>query len=328
MAGAEELVPFACIGADEIAHVLHQSQDRHAQPLGHAGRLAYHHARQILRRTDQHHAAHGQRLHHRQRSVGSARRQVYDQPVQIAPEDVAPELPDGSADQRPAPDHRVVLVGQQQVDGHDFDARLCLGGQNAQRALTGPDAVGKEHLGDAGAGDVGIEHADPFPLTAQGHCQQAADQRFAHASLAAHHGDDPFDVVKVLGDSPFIRVANANALFFFDGHLRQLDVHRFDPLQGQHCRPRLGYDLLFQGTGQRGQGQREAHLPAFDLHVLDHPQFHQAAIQLRVFDPSQRINYLFLCKHVTLSLSCSDFDAGLSDQGSGIPDRQSLIPHT
>ena len=78
MAPAKEFVPLSIVGADEVTHVFDQSQNGDAQLSGHLGRFAYDHSRQVLRRRHQHDAARRQRLQHRKRSIGRARRQVDD----------------------------------------------------------------------------------------------------------------------------------------------------------------------------------------------------------------------------------------------------------
>ena len=168
---------------------------------------------------------------------------------------------DGSADQRPAPDHGFILAGQQQVDGHDLDATFALYRQEAHRPALRVAMGGEKHARDAGAGDVGIEKADLVPLTAQGHGQQPADQRLAYAALAAHHGDDFFDIVEALGHALFLlRLIGHDAGFFLGRQLAQLDLYFLDAIQRHERRPRFGAHSIAQGTGGGGEGQRKADL--------------------------------------------------------------------
>jgi len=114
-------------------------------------------------------------LHHRERGIGGAGGQVDNQIVEVAPDDVAPELLDGAADEGATPDDGLVGVRQQQVDGHQLDAPLGLHRQDAQWAADGALLAVEQHLGNAGPGDVGIEHAHAIPAAPEHHGEEGGN---------------------------------------------------------------------------------------------------------------------------------------------------------
>ena len=59
-----------------------------------------------------------------------------------------------------------------------------------------------EHLGDRGAGDIGVEDAYLIAGACELRGDAAADERLAHASLAGQNGDDVLD----LGESVLLKL--------------------------------------------------------------------------------------------------------------------------
>ena len=166
--------------------------------LGHLHRLGDDHAHQVLGRGDHHNAVNGEGLEHGEGHVAGSRGHVHKHIVYISPDHVAPELLDGTGDDGAPPDHRVGLVLGEQVEAHDADAGLGLGGIDAQLAALGP-GVDAEGGGDGGAGDVGVQHGHLLAHAAHGHRQGGGHQALAHAALAADHGDDLSDVGQAVG---------------------------------------------------------------------------------------------------------------------------------
>ena len=97
-----------------------------------------------------------------------------------------------------APDHRVLLVLDQQVDAHDVDAHPALDGPAALAVGHGP-AMDAKQLGDGRAGDVGVQDAAAVAAAAHGAGQQGAGHALADAALAGHHADDLFDAAVGVG---------------------------------------------------------------------------------------------------------------------------------
>jgi hypothetical protein len=77
---------------------------------------------------------------------------------------------------------------------------------------------------NARPGDVGIQHADGMPLASQRYGKQTTDERLAHASLSAHHGDYMSDVVEVCHLTAILPPW-ADALFLFRRHLDQVYLY-------------------------------------------------------------------------------------------------------
>ncbi len=126
--------------------------------------------------------------------------------------------------------------------------------------------------------------------------QQAADQRLAHAALAAHHGDDAVDLVQLLGRAlVLVRHADADAALFLIGHLGQFDLHRLDILQGPHRAPDIARNLIFERTAQGRQGQDDLYTATLDPHLADHTQFNEAFVQLGIHDPFECLTYVCFC---------------------------------
>ena len=104
------------------------------------------------------------RLGEGQLGVGRARRQVDHQVVELAPVDVAQELLDRAADERPAPDDRLAL-GHEELDRDDLDA-VALERRDLALRAGGRRTFDAEHQRDVGAGDVRVEQADRRALHA------------------------------------------------------------------------------------------------------------------------------------------------------------------
>ena len=186
-AGAVDLVLPAAVRAAEIAHVLHDAQNGNVHQPGHLDGLFHDHTHQLLRSGDDDDPLDGQGLKHRQGHVAGAGRHIHIHIVHIVPQNLAPELLHRAGDHRAAPDHRVRLVLQQQVDAHHLQAAFGHGGQNAVLAALRA-AVDAEGLGDGGAGDVGIQNGGLMAPQLGLGSQQGGDQGLAHTALAADNG--------------------------------------------------------------------------------------------------------------------------------------------
>ena len=83
-------------------------------------------------------------------------------------------------------------------------------------------AAHAEHLGDGGAGDIGIEDAYLVARAHELRCDAAADERLAHASLAGQNGDDVLD----LGEGVLLKLLRcgfpAGFVSVFATHARML----------------------------------------------------------------------------------------------------------
>ena len=197
---------LAAVAALEVAVVLHNADDGLAHHLSHADSLGDDQGDQVLGRGDHHDAVHGDGLVDGQGHVAGSGGHVDEQVVQLAPQDVGPELLDHAADQAAAPDNGIAGVFQQQVQGHDLDAFQGQLGQDVL-AVTHSTGVQAESLGDGGTGDVGVHDAHLVALLCHGNCQVGGDRGLADAALTGHDG------VNVLDGGVLVQGCNEVLLF-------------------------------------------------------------------------------------------------------------------
>ena len=182
--------------------VLHHAQHIQVQLANHIDAALGVQNRQILRRADHHEPVHRQTLHHRQRRVGSAGRQIHHQIVQFVPVGGLQELVDGVVNHRAAPDDGLFLIFLKERHGHHFDAPF-FGGNNLPVHIVGA-AGGGQHIGGVGAVDVHIQQPHLRPLPGQGDGQIDGDGGLADAALAAVNADFGLDFVQPLANLAFL----------------------------------------------------------------------------------------------------------------------------
>ena len=195
---AEDGVLLAAVRALEVAVVLHQAQHGNVHHLGHLDGLGDDHAHQILGRGDHDDPVHREGLEHSQGHVTGSGRHIHEEIVQLAPDDIGPELLDSAGNDRAAPDDGVGLILGEEVEAHHLHPALGGLGVDAQLAARGP-GVDAESLGDGGAGDVGVQDADLLAQAGHGAGQRGGHQALADAALSADHGDDLLDVGELMG---------------------------------------------------------------------------------------------------------------------------------
>src|SRR5213080_2442895 len=143
--------------ANEIAHVLDDTDYFDADALEHFGTAQRVADRHLLRRGHDHRAVQSYDLCERQLRVAGAGRQVHEEIIQLAPRDVAHELLDDFHDNRPAPDCRRVALDDES-QRHQLYAisleRLNLATLHI-RLLIPP-----EHPRNVGTVDVGVHQSD------------------------------------------------------------------------------------------------------------------------------------------------------------------------
>ena len=193
MALPEDIQHLAAVGTAQVAHVFHKAEHGNMHQLRHADRLLDDHGDKLLRGGDDDDAVYGERLEYRQRHIARSGRQIDKHPVDLAPNDIRPELLDGARDDGTAPHDRVGLLGQQQIDAHNLDAGFGESRENAV-VICGTVAVQPEYLGNGRAGDIGIQNGDFFAAAAHCDCEQRGDKRFSDAALAADDTDHFFDM--------------------------------------------------------------------------------------------------------------------------------------
>ena len=116
MALAEHLYLPAAVRAENIAHVLDQSEHRDVHHLCHVESLFDYHCDKILRGRDDNYSVDGQALENGQRHIAGSGRHINEHVVDITPDDLRPELLNNSGNDRSAPDDRRILFFEQEID--------------------------------------------------------------------------------------------------------------------------------------------------------------------------------------------------------------------
>src|SRR3989338_7580186 len=188
-ARSENMLFMPAFRTDMRAHVFHNTDDLNADLLEHLEPLARIHQRDVLRGGYDHRAGERHLLGQRKLDVAGAGRQVNDQIVQVIPARLAQQLIQRLRDHRAAPDHRRIIAGDEEADGHRlqtivahwrhemFAVRTRLTGNAQHGRLRGPV-------------DIGIQHADTRAFGSQGQCDIYRRGGLAHTALAARYCDD------------------------------------------------------------------------------------------------------------------------------------------
>ena len=302
----EEFGAVAAFGADIVAHVLHDAEDRHVHLLEHVDAARHVEQRDVLRGRDDHRAGERHPLRHGELRVAGAGRQVAEQHVEFAPVDIAHHLLERLHDHRAAPDHGGVL-GDQEADRHALDPVIRHG---AQRALAHHLrlAAEVEHARDRGAVDVAVEQADADVLGGHGGGEVHRGRRLADAALAGRDGDDaPHPRQQLVGLARRRRGLSGGVAVAVAASLR-LPAGRCAgrPLGGQHGRDRehagQPLDRSLARLAQRLLGralvrvdlEREADIAVPDHDSADQAVRDDAPPARRVRDIGQRRQNLFL----------------------------------
>ena len=180
----------------EGAHILDDSEHRHADPFEHFGALERVAHRHLLRRRHDHRARYRDGLDQRELGVPGARRHVHQEIVELAPVDIPQELLNHLHDDGAAPDGRRIALDQE-PDRHEFDAVDFQGPDPA--AADDRLLEGSEHAGDVGAVDVRIHQPHSVTLTRQGDGQVGGDGGLPHSALPGAHRDDAAKVRLLAG---------------------------------------------------------------------------------------------------------------------------------
>jgi hypothetical protein len=188
---AEDFGPLAAMGAEEIAHILDDAEHGHLDLAEHVETLAGIEQGDVLRGRDDDRAGQRNPLGEAELGVARAGRHIDDEDVEFAPLHVAQHLLDRADHHRAAPDHWRVL-GHEKTHRHDFQAMVLEGNDGLAVGRTRL-AVDADHAWDRRAVDIGIHHADSEAAGRKAEREIDGDGRFAHAALAAGHGDDGAD---------------------------------------------------------------------------------------------------------------------------------------
>lgn len=156
------------------------------------------HGNEFLRRRDDQDAVHGQGLEDCQRNVTRSRRHVDEHVVDVAPDDVSPELFYSTGNDRAAPYDRSGSVFEQEVHGHDFDARL--GRNRIDTVFVACRMVRQaEDLRNRRARDIGVEDSRLEAAALHFNSHKGRYQGFTDAAFAADNSDDMLDVRAGMG---------------------------------------------------------------------------------------------------------------------------------
>ena len=191
-------VAASALTEDVPGIILHHAHHVEVQLANHVDAALGVQHRQVLGGADHHEPVHGQGLHHRQRRVRGAGRQVDHQVVQFVPLGVLEELVDGVVNHRAAPDDGLFLVLLEVCHGHHLDAPL-LGGNYLPVHIIGPGGGGQD-VGDVGTVNINVQNADPGAFLGQRDCQVDRYGGLADAALAAVYADLGLDFAQPLAD--------------------------------------------------------------------------------------------------------------------------------
>ena len=211
------------------------------------------------------------------RHVPGSRRHVHEHEIHIAPFDIRPELFDSTSQDRAAPYHRVGLIGQQQVQGHQFDAGIAYGGNDA--FLVGDQlSVDAECFWNRWSCDIRIQNCHGMTAAAHQRAYQGGHQGFAHTALAADDSDNLFHMAVRIGRRGENRLLTSSAgtvlaaiaaiVITILAHLgRLLSFPGSDALRSGHGRSRRWARTLRHGAHGDRNGHRD-HSQAFRQQAL------------------------------------------------------------
>ena len=213
------------VGADEVAHVLDDADDRDFQLLEHGHAFGHILQGDVLRCRHDDHAGQWDQLRQAQRRVTRARRQVNHQVIEVTPVEILQKLLDSAVDHRSAPDDRLAFI-QEKANRDQLDA---VAHDRLDRAIATGDLglfLDAHHQRHVRPVDVGVQQTDACARLRQGHGQVDAGGALADAAFARGDGDhilDPRDEWR------------ARPLAARDGRAGgHLDLHFGNPWQTSH----------------------------------------------------------------------------------------------
>ena len=186
---AEDRLLVTAVRANVQAHVLDDPEHRDVDLLKHLESLAGVGQGDVLRRRDDHGAAHGHALRERELNITRARRHVDDEIVELTPIRLREQLIQRRGHHGSTPSHRLPIVDEK-PDRHRHES---MGRQRLERlavAAFGMALEQAEHPGLTRPIDVRIEKADARTLLSQREREVHGDRRLADAALARRHGHD------------------------------------------------------------------------------------------------------------------------------------------
>ena len=131
----------------------------------------------------------GKRLEYRQRHITGSWRHINKQEVQFAPDHIAPELFYHIGNDRTSPDHRILFVWNQKVQGHDLDPILC-DNRDDPVVISHCRSVKTIHFGNGGTCDIVSRIPIANLFLPYGFAKVAVTYGFTHAAFSADHTDD------------------------------------------------------------------------------------------------------------------------------------------
>ncbi len=199
----------------------------------------------------------------------------------------------GAVENRPTPGDHLVAAGLEHAHRDHLQAH---GGHGQDHAVERGGAVlgHAQHLRNGVTVDVGVEYAHRFAALGQCHGEVDRHRRLAHAALAAGHEDHLGEVVGV-GERNGARGDAAAQLTLHLGAL--LVVHRaqgeVDATHTRHAGDGRGDVMLdralHRAAGNGEQYRQRHHVVVVDAQRLDHAEFGDRTLDLRVDHPGQRL---------------------------------------
>ena len=280
------------VGLRHVGHVLDDAHHLLVRLGGDEARSLSHLGGSRLRGGDHEDLGVRQQLCHRDGHVSGPGRQVQQEDVQVAPEDVGEELLDGAVQHGAAPDDRLLVL-----DEHaDRDDLHPVGhGRHDHAVELGGDPVHAQHAGDGEAVDVGVDDAHAQALGGHGSGQVRGHRGLTDPALAGGHGVDPGEVAR-LGEGnhrfsgPSAQPAAQLGLLLVV-HDAQTHLHPGDALDGADLALGIGGDRVLQRAPGHGQEHLDTdHAVLGDVNGGDHTQVGDGTAQLGVDDPVQRLH--------------------------------------
>src|SRR3569623_1207907 len=190
---AEDVFGVPALAAEMNAHILDDAEHRYFDLLEHLEALAGVEQGIVLRRGDDHRAAHRYALRQSKLDVAGAGRQIDDEIIELVPVSLAKQLGERLRDHGPAPDHRRLNIDQI-ADGHGLNAVRHHRLHRFAIAAFGP-LLRTQHAGLAGAVNIGIENTDGRTFRRQRQREVDRGGGFTDAALAGRNRDDILDLL-------------------------------------------------------------------------------------------------------------------------------------
>ena len=233
----------------------------------------------------------GDELGYRQGNVASTWRQVQQEHVQVAPEDVREELLEGAVEHRPAPDYGRVAL-HELANGDVLDA---VGDGGKQHFVVNHCGArrGTQQAGHGVTINIGVHDAHLEALLDQGRGKVHRNGRLAHATLAGGHRKDSGGGFRLgKGDLRLGLAAAQLLLEFFTllvAHRRHGDADVADTVELCDGRAGIGLDGALHWAAGDGEIKLDIHVRTVNSHGFHHAELRDGAADFWVINAGKRV---------------------------------------